>query len=341
MQLLRFSMGLLLISTPFTGWVLYGRTIDTLVWSFMVLPALDLLLRSQPAWSVAKPADAPRRGYQVLTWLTVPSLFALTAWGVQLAPSLTGWQLFLLAISIGTATGGVGITVAHEMGHRASSIDRTLSQALLVLVGYGHFYVEHNRGHHARIGTREDPATARRDETLYAFWVRSLVFSFTHALKLEAMRRERMGQGVLHDRVWQLTALSVLLAAGAWLWMGTAGLAMFVLQAVFAVLLLETTNYIEHYGLTRARGERVDAKHSWDCDNFVSNTFLFNLERHADHHAHPERPYETLRATPHSPQLPTGYSGMILLALVPPLWRAVMHPRLERYVSQAVSPAAA
>jgi alkane 1-monooxygenase len=334
-QILRFSLSLLLISTPFSAWALYGRTVDALVWSFVILPALDMLFRAKPAWSVARPVDSPTRpAFQWVTWVTVPSLYALVAWGVQLAPSLSTTQLVVLALSIGTATGGIGITVAHEMGHRAGRTDRTLSQVLLVLVAYGHFYVEHNRGHHARIGTREDPATARRNETVYAFWARSIFFSFAHALKLEAMRRQRLGLSVLHDRVWQLSALTVLPAAGSYAWAGAAGLAMFALQAAFAVLLLESTNYIEHYGLTRAKGEKVDDRHSWDCDNFFSNSFLFNLERHADHHAHPERPYESLRATATSPQLPTGYSGMILLSLVPPLWRAVMHPRIDAYQQQ-------
>jgi alkane 1-monooxygenase len=243
----------------------------------------------------------------------------------------------LLAASVGTATGGIGITAAHEMGQRASVLDRALAQIGLALVGYGHFYIEHNRGHHVRVGTVDDPATARFGENVYAFWLRSLAGSFRHALKLEAMRRGHRGQGVLHDRVWQLTALSAGYAAAAWAFAGWAGLAFWVLQALIAVLLLETTNYLEHYGLRRERGQPVGPQHSWDSDQWLSNAFLFNLERHADHHAHPERPFEALRATPAAVQLPMGYAGMVVLAWLPPLWRAVMHPRLAHVHAAAAA----
>jgi alkane 1-monooxygenase len=139
----------------------------------------------------------------------------------------------------------------------------------------------------------------------------------------------------LHDRVWLLTALSFVLAALSFAVSGRAGIVLFSIQALMAVLLLETVNYIEHYGLSRKKGERVNTSHSWDNDAWLSNAFLFNLQRHADHHAHPERPYEALRPTASSPQLPCGYSALVVLALCPPLWRAVMHPRLARYAASA------
>ncbi len=335
MQILRFLLPLVLVIGPFYC-LDHGAAYISLVIIFGVLPILDALIGAQPEWSEPVQANAGQRGlYRWMPWLIVPVLYALVAWGVWKAPSLTGWQVFWLSLSIGTATGGIGITTAHELGHRPQKAERFLSQLLLVLVGYGHFFVEHNRGHHARIGTRDDPATARRDETVYAFWLRSLWFSFAHAVHLERMRRDHQGQSVVHDRVWQLTLASIAFAMLAWMLGGWIGLALFLGQALMAVLLLETVNYLEHYGLTREKGQKVTHVHSWDCNAFLSNSFLFNLERHADHHAHPERPYEALRPTADSPQLPQGYTAMILLSLLPPLWRWVVHPRLDAYQGQA------
>jgi alkane 1-monooxygenase len=337
---LRFLLALLLIIGPW-HWFQKGLPWMTLLLVYAVLPLLDALIGPRPSWSApAASTNAQRSWVAWLPRVTVPGLYALVIWGVSVAPELSPAALLLLAASVGTATGGIGITAAHEMGHRPGRLDRGLAQIGLALVGYGHFYIEHNRGHHVRIGTRDDPATARFGENVYAFWVRSLHGSFAHALKLEVMRREHRGLSVLHDRVWQLTALSAAYAALACVLAGWAGLVFWVLQALIAVLLLETTNYLEHYGLTRERGHPVAHAHSWDGDQWLSNAFLFNLERHADHHAHPERPFEALRATPAAPQLPYGYATMVLLAWVPPLWRAVMHPRLAKVQTAAsVTPA--
>jgi alkane 1-monooxygenase len=231
-------------------------------------------------------------------------------------------------------TGGIGITVAHELGHRASRLDRALAKALLVTVLYGHFFVEHVRGHHVRVGTPDDPATAPRGMNVYRFWLRSVGGSFIHAWRLEALRLSRTGGSAWSLRNWVLTGslLSVALVAAAWLAAGEKGLAFFIVQGVFAFTLLEVVNYVEHYGLRRsrdgARYEAVAPRHSWNADYTLSNWLLLNLQLHSDHHAHMERPFETLRSMPQAPQLPAGYPTMVVAALVPPLWFALIDPRL-------------
>jgi alkane 1-monooxygenase len=213
-------------------------------------------------------------------------------------------------------------------------MDRWIAKALLVSVCYGHFLVAHVRGHHVRVATPDDPATAPRGMNAYRFIARSVWGSFVHAWKLESLRLGRNGRSGWSLSNWTLAGsmLSlVLLATAAWAG-GSAGTVLFVVQSAVAVTLLEIINYIEHYGLQRrhlgGRYEPVRDEHSWDADYVVSNWILFNLPLHSDHHAHMQRPYEDLRPMPRAPQLPAGYPAMVLLALVPPLWFAMMDHRV-------------
>ncbi|MGZ8274719.1 MAG: alkane 1-monooxygenase, partial [Burkholderiaceae bacterium] len=243
-------------------------------------------------------------------------------------------QLIVFAVAVGTVTGGIGITIAHELGHRASRLDRAIAKALLVSVAYGHFFVEHVRGHHVRVATPEDPATAPRGMSVYRFIVRSVVGSFAHAWRLEGMRLHRTGRSAWHFSNWVLTGslLWVALLGAAWWAAGANAALLFALQSVWAFVLLEIINYVEHYGLQRrrvdGRYEPVREGHSWNADFTVSNWVLFNLQLHSDHHAHMNKPFEQLRTIATAPQLPAGYPAMVLLALVPPLWFAVMDSRV-------------
>jgi alkane 1-monooxygenase len=300
--------------------------------TFIAIPLLDALIGRPREQQGAKLSPTWAR------WLPrahVPLQLFLLLQTALLVPALGGVDLFILALAVGTVTGGIGITVAHELGHRRSTLDRTLSRLLLVTVGYGHFYVEHNRGHHARVATADDPASAPRGMNLYRFIGRSLIGSFAHGWRLEALRLGRQGRSAWHPDNWVL--MGSLLSVGALLiaavTLGPAVALFLTLQACWAVVLLETVNYIEHYGLRRrvlptGRPEPVAPQHSWNADFIVSNWLLFNLQLHSDHHAHVERPFETLRSMPQAPQLPAGYPTMVLVALVPPLWFALMDPRL-------------
>ncbi|MEU5842830.1 alkane 1-monooxygenase [Rhodococcus sp. NPDC047139] len=243
-----------------------------------------------------------------------------------------------LAISVGVVA-GIGINTAHELGHKKVEFERRLSKWALAPSFYGHFYIEHNRGHHVRVATPEDPASARFGESFWRFLPRSVVGSLRSAWRLERARLERLGKPVwsVHNDVLNAWAISVVLYA---VLLGVFGLGIapyLVIQAVFGFSLLEVVNYLEHYGLLRqktgkGRYERCSPAHSWNSDHLVTNIFLYHLQRHSDHHANPTRRYQTLRSMEVSPQLPAGYATMITLAYIPPLWRKVMDPRvLDHY----------
>lgn len=200
-----------------------------------------------------------------------------------------------------------------------------------------HFFIEHNRGHHRRVATEEDPASARRGEPLYLFWWRSIRDSYRSAWQLEAKRLDKSGQQWFSLRnemlVFQLVQVAFVLLIA--LVFGPKAALCFIAAAIMGILLLETINYIEHYGLRRqltesGRYERVMPMHSWNSNHMIGRMTLFELSRHSDHHFRASRKYPVLRHHEDSPQMPTGYPGMMLLACVPPLWFRVMHPRLAR-----------
>jgi alkane 1-monooxygenase len=310
-----------------------------------VVPALALLVgldRSNPPDDVIEALENDRY-YRWITYLFLPIQYAgfVGAFWLLTHPGAVGGlgtvDKLGLAISIG-CIGGIGINTAHELGHKKESHERWLSKIALAQVAYGHFYIEHNRGHHVRVATPEDPASSRLGESFYAFWPRTVAGSLRSAWRLEkrryARRRQhpfRLGNDVLN--AWLMTAV---LWGAMTAWLGVGILPYLVLQAVVGFSLLEVVNYMEHYGMLRQqvgvgerrRYERVDPSHSWNSNNIATNVLLYHLQRHSDHHANPTRRYQALRDFEESPVLPTGYAGMIVLAAVPPLWRRVMDPRV-------------
>ncbi|HQR69174.1 MAG TPA: alkane 1-monooxygenase [Burkholderiaceae bacterium] len=311
-------------------WVELGVPWLTLVITFVLIPLLDAAVGlPRPGSQRTVPACA-----RWIPRLQLPLQAVLLVQAVRIAPTLDPAPLLVFALAVGAVTGGLGITIAHELGHRASKLDRWIAKALLVSVCYGHFFVEHVRGHHVRVATPDDPATAPLGMNVYRFILRSVLGSCAHAWRLEALRLERQGRSRWSVSNWVLSGslLSLaLLAVAAWSGGGKAAL-FFLVQSAVAIALLEVINYVEHYGLARrridGRYEPVRAEHSWNADYVVSNWILFNLQLHSDHHAHMQRPYEELRTMPQAPQLPAGYPAMVLLALVPPLWFATMNPRV-------------
>ncbi|MDH4114193.1 MAG: alkane 1-monooxygenase [Burkholderiaceae bacterium] len=312
-------------------WVAIGAPWASIAVAFVAIPLVD-------AWVGApRRVLAERRPIPFVRWiprLQLPLQATLLIGAVGAAPDLALGELLVFALAVGTVTGGMGITIAHELGHRSSRLDRAVAKALLVSVMYGHFLVEHVRGHHVRVATPDDPATAPRGMTVYRFIPRSVVGSFTHAWRLERMRLARLQRPAWHPSNWVLTGsvLSLVLLVAAAAAAGPHGALLFAIQSVWAFVLLEIINYVEHYGLQRrrvdGRYEPVREEHSWNADFAVSNWVLFNLQLHSDHHAHMNRPFEDLRTVPDAPQLPAGYPAMVLLALVPPLWFSVMDRRL-------------
>lgn len=243
-----------------------------------------------------------------------------------------------LAISVGVM-GGVGINTAHEMGHKKDSLERWLSKVTLAQTFYGHFYIEHNRGHHVRVATPEDPASAKFGESFWKFLPRSVWGSLKSSWHIEKTRMERLGKSTWNIRNDVLNAwlMSVVLFGALTAVFGVSILPFLLIQAVYGFSLLETVNYLEHYGLLRqkkdnGRYERCAPEHSWNSDHIVTNIFLYHLQRHSDHHANPTRRYQVLRSMEGAPNLPSGYASMISLAYFPPIWRKVMdHRVLDHY----------
>lgn len=292
-----------------------------------VIPLLDALLGPDDANppEAAMPALERSLWYRLIVVAYVPAQYASTLLGAWIAATLplSGWQWLGLILSVG-GVNGIAINTAHELGHKRPRWERALSLLTLAPVLYGHFFVEHNRGHHLRVATPEDPASARLGESFWAFLPRTIIGSLRSAWQID--RRQCL-------QAWSLSAL---FHAGVAAWLGLGVLPFMLVQALYGISLLEVVNYIEHYGLLRARDadgkvERCGPEHSWNSDHLVSNLFLYQLQRHSDHHAHPGRRYQLLRHFDTSPQLPMGYAGMLMLAYVPPLWFRVMDPRVSAH----------
>lgn len=268
----------------------------------------------------------------------VPVQLGLLLWMSWLVSHqrLSPLDWFGLMLSVGVVNSGIAINVAHELCHRSTALEQALAKTLWFSVGYMHFHIEHRMGHHLRVATPADPATARLGESVYAFWPRSIAGSWRSAWQIERKRLQKQGRSMLSPRNQMLWfALLPLLFAGSLglLWGPLAAL-FFVMQCAVAILTLETVNYLEHYGLQRreikpGKYEKVGVQHSWSSSQLLTNYILLKLQRHADHHANPGRRYQILRSFEDGPQLPLGYGSMILMTLVPPIWHRVMDPRVE------------
>jgi alkane 1-monooxygenase len=282
--------------------------------------------------------------YRVLVWLYVPFQLIGTVFGTCLAvtQSLDWYAYIALVFTVGS-TNGIGIGTAHELGHKQELVDRWFSKIALAPSMYGHFFVEHNRGHHKRVATPEDPASARMGEGFWSFLLRTVSGSLISAWDLERERLKRKGKGVwsIHNENLQAWSLTILLYGCLTLWLGWTALIFLVLQGIYAASMLEVVNYVEHYGLLRQRENveyvRCAPEHSWNSNHIVGNILLYHLQRHSDHHAHPTRRYQALRHFSEAPQLPGGYASMITLAYCPPLWFALMDKRVVRHYAGDMS----
>ena len=327
---------------------------------YVLLPALDLRFGpdgQNPPDEVMERLENDKY-YRYCTYIYIPFQYASVILGAYLftASDLSwlgfdgglGWPAKIgLALSVGVL-GGVGINTAHEMGHKKDELERWLSKITLAQTFYGHFYIEHNRGHHVRVATPEDPASARFGETFWEFLPRSVFGSLKSSWELEAaavasVRAEPLGsKNVLVQRRAQRLG-----DVGGVLRRPDRGLRRGAhpvhrhLRGV-RLQLLETVNYLEHYGLLRqklesGRYERCAPSHSWNSDHIVTNLFLYHLQRHSDHHANPTRRYQTLRSMEGAPNLPSGYASMIGLTYFPPLWRKVMDHRVLAHYDGDIS----
>jgi alkane 1-monooxygenase len=339
-------LGLLVPALPLVGWGL-AIAMDIkqpLLWwlspmlFYAGISLLDALIgtdASNPPESMVKSLEDDRY-YRWCTFLFLPLQYASLIAGAWLITrgGLPTADMLGIAISVGLVN-GIGIANAHELGHKKEAVERWLARIVLAPTCYGHFYVEHNRGHHVRVSTPEDPASARLGESFWAFLPRTVIGSAKSAWHLEKERLARSGKGpwTLQNEVLGAWLMSVALFTGMILVFGAAVIPYLLLQAVFGFSLLEVVNYVEHYGLLRqknadGRYERCQPSHSWNSNHVVTNLLLYHLQRHSDHHANPTRRYQALRHFEESPQLPSGYASMIVTAYFPPLWRWLMDKRV-------------
>lgn len=332
------------------GYYLGGAwNFSTVVFVFVLIPIIDQIV-GKDAENVEDSVVfqvAEEFYYRFILYVWVYVQLAFLAWGCYIVAqqNMTSLEYMGFILGFPLVTGGIGITVAHELGHKKSKLERFYAKVLLMTTCYMHFYIEHNRGHHVHVGTPKDPATSRRGENFYAFWVRTVRDSYLNAWRLEFERMSRKGLSkfsLQNDMIW-FTLLPILLCAiltavfslpqGGILWDIPI---FFFIQSILGFSLLEAVNYIEHYGIVRKeiapnKYEKVNTLHSWNANQLISNFFLFQLQRHSDHHAFAHKRYQVLKHVEESPQLPAGYPSMILLALVPPLWFKVMDKKLDEW----------
>jgi alkane 1-monooxygenase len=314
----------------------------TPVLAFGILPVLDAMLPASTQNLTPEEEESRSKNlfFDLLLYACAPLCYVLVFFYFRTLQTseLNLMEIVGLTFSIGIVVGSMGINVAHELGHRANKMEQALAKAGLLLVLYQHFFIEHNRGHHKYVSTDADPASARKDESIYRFFLRSIVGQYKNAWKLEKTRlqKKQLPFFSLHNEMIRFSLYQLAYLTLVALVFGIGMLPYALAIAVVAVLLLETINYIEHYGLRRktlpsGRPERVMPRHSWNSNHELGRIFLFELTRHSDHHYIASRKYQLLRHMEESPQLPSGYPASMLMAMVPPLWFRVMNPKLEEW----------
>lgn len=320
-----------------SGWGAWLVPIQT----FVVIPIFEFLLRGNSANPTREEESQLRADgrYTALLYLTGLAHLALGGsflWGLT-SQDWSGWELAGRTIGMGISCGVLGINIGHELGHRRSKRDQAFAQLLLWSSAYAHFFVEHNRGHHARVGTPDDPATARLNEAMPLFVARAIVMGIGSAWELETKRLRRRELPVWSWRNQALLHFTLQLASWGLLLALTNGTVLLLAMAaqLIGILLLESVDYIEHYGLIRRRRpdgrlEPFGRQHAWNANHPLGRSILFDLTRHSDHHADATRPYQVLRHLEGAPTLPFGYSAAVVVAWIPPLWFRIMNPRVQK-----------
>ncbi|MGB6269823.1 MAG: alkane 1-monooxygenase, partial [Olleya sp.] len=280
-----------------------------------------------------------KKVFDWLLYLNLPVVFGLLFWSFFIVntQALETYEFIGFIFSVGIVLGTNGINVAHELGHRQTTNERFIGKALLLPSFYMHFYIEHNFGHHLHAATPEDPATARYNQSVYSFWITSTIRQYVSAWKIQnkLLKNNNLSFfSIKNDMFWytvfQLLYLTIVLFV-----FSKIVLLFAVLAGISGFILLETVNYIEHYGLIRhktksGRYERVREMHSWNSNHVVGRIVLYELTRHSDHHYKSSKKYQILDCHDESPQMPYGYPTSMVMALCPPLWFAVMNKRVPK-----------
>ena len=312
-----------------------------LLLAWLLIPLAELLIKAD-AENLDKAEEELVRAdktYDLILYLIVPLQFVALFFFLKNIndPALQWYDIAGRIWVMGLLCGVFGINVGHELGHRVNVFEQTLAKMLLLTSLYMHFYIEHNKGHHKHVATPHDPSSARYGEWVYAFYFRSVIFSYLSAWHIASDEKRKKGKAVfsIFNEMLLFQLIQFALLALLFFVFGWQATLYFIVAAIIGFLLLETVNYIEHYGLQRkstgdGKYERALPAHSWNSDHVVGRLFLFELSRHSDHHYLASRKYQVLRHHDDAPQMPTGYPGMILLALIPPVWFWVMNKRIKK-----------
>jgi len=311
----------------------------TPVFAFIIIPIIETILPENEQNLDTEEVEKKKNKllFDVLLYLNLPIIYGLIIWSLW---SLTIfdyelYEIFGLTFSVGIALGSNGINVAHELGHRKTFWERTLGKILLLPALYMHFYIEHNFGHHLHAATKEDPASAKYNQSVYSFWVTSIIGQYISAWKIQwnlLINHNKSFVSFKNDMLWyavfQITYLILV-----YLFFGIIGMYVALFIAFSGILLLESINYIEHYGLKRnkmnsGRYERVNEIHSWNSNHVLGRMMLYELTRHSDHHHRAHKKYQLLEYHEKSPQMPYGYPTSMVLSLIPPLWFSIMNKRI-------------
>jgi len=319
-----------------TGFVTYAPFIE----AYIFVPLIELFL----APSEKNLSDAQEEMikddwiYDLLLYLCLPILYFLlwTFLESMLQPNLTVFDKVGRIISMGLLCGSFGINIGHELGHRNKIYEQFFAKLFLLTSLYMHFFIEHNRGHHKKVSTNEDPSSARYGENIFFFWFRSITTGYISSWNLEFNRLRRSNKSIFSftNQMLQFQFIQTGFVILIFYLFGLEVLIYFLISAFIGVLTLETVNYIEHYGLERKRKEngnyeRIKPYHSWNSNHPIGRIMLFELSRHSDHHYNSSRKYQVLKHHNHTPQMPTGYPGMMILAILPPLWFFIMNRRIK------------
>lgn len=314
----------------------------TVIISFLIIPSLEFFTPNSEA-NLTETQEAEKLGsgfFDFLLYLNVPLHLGLMVFYFYTITnfSFATYELVGMTMSVGIMAGSIGINVAHELGHRSKKLEQNMSKILLLTALYMHFFIEHNRGHHKNVATDLDPASAKKGETLYGFWIKSVIGGYLNAWKLEAERLKKNERSfwTWQNQMLQFQAIQVIYLLTVALIFNPITMLFAIAVAITGFLQLETVNYIEHYGLRRkkldnGRYEKVLPRHSWNSNHEVGRIFLYELTRHSDHHYKASRKYQILRHMDESPQLPYGYPGSMIIAMFPPLWFKLMHKTLDKY----------
>lgn len=313
-----------------------------LLYTFFLVPFLELFIKANPnnLDEVEEALAKKNKVYDYILyaavimqyyslWLFIHSLKQETLSTLDIAGRV---------ISMGLLCGTFGINVGHELGHRVNKLEQTFAKMLLLTSLYMHFFIEHNKGHHKHVATPNDPSTAKYNQSLYAFWPQTLIGTYLSAWKIANEELTKKGKHwfSLQNEMLLFQLIQIFFVGIIYYFFGLKIAGLFIVAAFIGGLLLESVNYIEHYGLTRNENgdhqyERVQPHHSWNSNHIIGRLMLFELSRHSDHHYLASRKYQILRNFEHAPQMPTGYPGMILLSLCPPLWFKIMHQQIKKY----------